>query len=116
MKKLDASKKVQQAIALVIVTITLLAMTPIVVDQVQAINTSNWTFTGHEGAEALLGLIPFVWVGGVLISAVIGAFAIAKSDSKTAMLKREYIATLPKSPLISKAINRIALIRARFYC
>lgn len=108
------SAKIQQAIGLVVVTITLLAMTPIVVDQVQAVNTTDWTFTGHEGAEALLGLVPFVWVAGVLIAAVIGAFSIAQRG-KSKMLKREYVVSLPTSPLTSKAINRIALIRARQY-
>ena len=38
----------------------------------------GWDFTGHEGAEAMLGLVPFVWVAGILISSTVGMFALAK--------------------------------------
>lgn len=71
------------AVSIVVVTICLLAMTPTVVDQVQNMNTTGWTFTGYQGAIALLGLVPFVWVAAILISAAVGMFALAKSTSKT---------------------------------
>lgn len=60
--------KIIGAISIVIITIVLLAMTPTVVNQVVNMNTSNWTFTGADGALALLGLVPFVWVASILIS------------------------------------------------
>lgn len=70
--------KIQGAIGVVIVAIVLLACTPIVVDQVVGVNTTGWNFTGHEGAEALLGLVPFVWVAGILIATVAMIFLMAR--------------------------------------
>ncbi len=68
-------------IGIVILVIFFLAMTPTVVDQVQGLNTTGWTFTGHEGAEALLGLVPFVWVATILMAAIVGMFVLAKGKS-----------------------------------
>lgn len=65
-------------ISIIIIAIAWLAMTPVIVDQVQAVNTTGWTFTGYEGAEALLGLIPFVWVGAGLAMIVVGLFGLTK--------------------------------------
>ncbi len=78
-RHLDTSEKIVGAIGIVIITIVLLALTPVVVDAVQAMNTTGWNFTGKDGAIALLGLVPFVWIAGVLISACVGMFALAKS-------------------------------------
>jgi len=78
---MDVSEKIIGAVGIVVLTIVLLAMTPVVVDQVQAMNTTGWTFTGHDGAIALLGLVPFVWVAGVLIAACVGMFVLAKSPT-----------------------------------
>ena len=76
---MDVSEKIIGAVGIVVLTIVLLAMTPVVVDQVQAMNTTGWTFTGYRGAIALLGLVPFVWVAGVLIAACVGMFVLAKA-------------------------------------
>lgn len=75
---MDVSNKVIGAVGIVVITIVLLSMTPTVVDQVQAMNTTGWTFTGHEGAVALLGLVPFIWVASILVTAAVGMFALAK--------------------------------------
>lgn len=77
----DISGKIIGAIGIVIITVVLLALTPTVVDQVQNMNTSGWSFTGYEGAIALLGLVPFVWVAGILISSAVGMFLLAKSGN-----------------------------------
>jgi len=111
---------VKSAIGLIVIEICLLAMTPIIVQQVQAINTSNWTFTGAEGAKALIGLVPFAWVGGVLLAGVVGAFSLAKTG-KSNMIERTLpyfqkasIKTVQTFRYIkSKAINRMAMIYAR---
>ena len=63
-------------ISLIVVAIAWLAMTPTIVTQVQGVNTTGWTFTGYEGAIALLGLIPFAWVGAGLTMLVVGCFAL----------------------------------------
>jgi len=63
------SGSIKGAVAIVVVTVVLLAMTPTVIDQVQSLNTSTWTFTGYEGAIALIGLVPFLWVAGILAGA-----------------------------------------------
>jgi len=78
---MDVSEKIIGAVGIVVLTIVLLAMTPVVVDQVQAMDTTGWNFTGHDGAIALLGLVPFVWVAGVLISACVGMFVLAKAPA-----------------------------------
>ena len=75
----NVSEKVIGAVGIVIITVVLLAMTPTVVNAVQDMNITGWNFTGHEGASQLLGLVPFVWIAGVLISSAVGMFALAKS-------------------------------------
>lgn len=74
------SNKILGAVSIVVITITLLALTPVVVDQVDEINTSAWDFTGYEGAIALLGLVPFVWVASILIGAVVGMIALSGKE------------------------------------
>jgi len=69
MKTMEVSASIKGAVAIVVITVVLLAMTPTVIDQVQALNTSSWTFTGYEGAIALIGLVPFLWVAGILAGA-----------------------------------------------
>jgi len=60
----------------------LLAMTPTVVSTVQDMNTSAWNFTGYQGAIQFLGLIPFLWVAGILTACSVGMFAIYKAGTK----------------------------------
>lgn len=67
------------AVSVVAITVILLYMTPVVVDAVAAINTTGWTFTGYQGAIAILGLVPFLWIAGVLSFAGVSFFLIAKS-------------------------------------
>ena len=76
------SGSIKRAIAVVVITVVLLAMTPVVVDQVQNLNTTGWTFTGYEGAIALIGLVPFLWVAGILAGSAVGMFAVYKGSQK----------------------------------
>jgi len=78
----DISDSIKGAVAIVVVTVVLLAMTPTVIDQVQSLNTSSWTFTGYEGAIALIGLVPFLWVAGILAGAAVGMFTLYKKGKK----------------------------------
>lgn len=77
---MEIGNKIKGAIAIVVITIVLLYMTPVVVDAVDDINTTDWDFTGYEGAIAILGLIPFLWVAGVLAFAAAAMFLLAKGD------------------------------------
>jgi hypothetical protein len=79
MKKMET--KIIGAIAIVVVVIVLLSMTPIVIEQVEdaTADASDWNFTGASGAESILGLVPFVWIASILIAAAVGMFALAKS-------------------------------------
>lgn len=77
------SGSVKGAVAIVVVTLVLLALTPTVITLVQDINTDSWTFTGHEGAEAMLGLIPFLWVAGILAGASVGMFTLYKGGGNS---------------------------------
>lgn len=76
----EVSDSIQKAIAVVVIMLVLLVMTDPIVDQVEAINTTEWTFTGHEGAATMLGLVPFVWVASVLGSGAYAMFRIVKGD------------------------------------
>ena len=84
------TEKIIGAVGIVVITIVLISMTPTIVDSVQTIlinATANksygqWNFTGAKGAIQLLGLVPFVWIAGILISASIGMFALAKAPTE----------------------------------
>jgi len=75
-----ASSQVKATVSLIIVVVALFAMGPVIVEQEETAtaDASTWNFTGAEGAEALVGLAPFVYYGAVLLVMVGGAFAIAK--------------------------------------
>jgi len=82
---MDMSKQIVGAIGIVVVVVILLSMTSVVIDQVEAItggtgysNATLWNFTGHSGAESIVGLVPFVWIASILIAAAVGMFALAK--------------------------------------
>jgi len=83
---MDVGNSVIGAVGVVVITIVLLSMTPTVVSQCQAQIAiaedplTEWNFTGSEGAIALLGLVPFIWVASVLVCAAVGMFALARGD------------------------------------
>lgn len=75
---MGVGSQIEKALGVIVVTIALLAMTPVVVEFVQDMNTTGWTFTGHDAAIQFLGLVPFIWVASILTTAAVGMFAIAK--------------------------------------
>jgi hypothetical protein len=88
---MNVSAKIIGAIGVVIITIILLALTPVIVSQVQGliwqslhtnvagyVNDTYWNFTGASGARSMLGLVPFVWVAAVLLGAVVGMLSLFK--------------------------------------
>ena len=81
MKALDMTEKIIGAVGIVVITIVLLSMTPTVVDAVQNMNTTGWNFTGSTGAIQLLGLVPFIWIAGILIASAVGMFSLAKAPA-----------------------------------
>ena len=78
----EISTQIQNAIAVIVVTVALLAMTPVVVEQVQNMNTSGWNFTGYAGAILFLGLVPFIWGASILACSAYSMFRIAKGGGK----------------------------------
>lgn len=72
--------QVKATIGLIIIIVTMLAMAPTVIAQEETAtaDSADWNFTGASGAEALVGLTPFVYYGAVLLVTVAGAFAISK--------------------------------------
>jgi hypothetical protein len=54
-------------IGLTITIILGICLIPIIVDQVQNTNTTNWTFTGSTGAKTLFLLLPFIFIIGLVV-------------------------------------------------
>ena len=59
--------KVNEWIMLTILLLLGIILVPMVVSQVQSINTASWNFTGYQAAKTMLGLIPFVFICGIVI-------------------------------------------------
>jgi hypothetical protein len=57
---------------LVCVLILGIILVPIIVDQVQSINTTLWNFTGHQGAVTMLNLLPFIFIIGIVAFFIVG--------------------------------------------
>jgi hypothetical protein len=85
---MEVGSKIIGAIGVVIITIVLLALTPTIVSQVQALiwqsaqTATIWNFTGYLGARSMLGLVPFVWVAAVLLGAVVGMLHLFKGGKE----------------------------------
>lgn len=79
----EVGEKIAMGIGLIIIAVAMLATITIVIDQVDTALTEaeNWTFTGHEGAESILGLAPFGWIAGIAVFIIVGAFQLAKGLS-----------------------------------
>ncbi len=79
---MGASNQVKATVGLIIIVVALLAMGPVIVEQEETAtaDADTWNFTGAEGAEALVGLSPFVYYGAVLLVMVAGAFGISKVE------------------------------------
>jgi hypothetical protein len=53
---------------MIVVTMILgIILVPIVVEQVQNTQTASWNFTGYAGAKTLFGLLPFVFITGIIV-------------------------------------------------
>ena len=78
----EIGNQIQQAVSVIVIVVALLAMTPVIVGQVQNMNTSAWNFTGYEGSILFLGLVPFIWVASILGCAAYAMFSIAKGKGK----------------------------------
>jgi len=76
----NISNKIIGAIAIVVITVVLLSLTPTIIDEVEVLDaaSSTWNFTGASGAASILGLVPFVWIAAILISAAVGMFWLSK--------------------------------------
>ena len=64
-------------VSAIIIIIAGVSLGPTVVDIVQDTNTTGWTFTGHEGVEALLDLFPLIYYAGILLAAMAVLFGVA---------------------------------------
>jgi len=72
-KRGSATVAVGAFIVAVIIIIAGVNLVPIVANEVDSViflNSSNWNFTGASGAVAMMGLIPFVFIAGLLLAAV----------------------------------------------
>jgi len=64
---LDADTGAGKLVGMAIGTIISVLMLPPVTETVTGINTTAWTFTGHEGVIAMMYIIPLVYIAAVII-------------------------------------------------
>ena len=65
-----ANRKTGKINEWILVTVMLMMgviLVPIVVSQVQTIDTASWNFTGYAAAKTMLGLIPFAFIVGIVV-------------------------------------------------
>lgn len=74
---MDPKTIIYAVIGLVIGLVVSLSTLGTVVDLVDAVNVTDWDFTGYSGAIALLNLIPFVYIASILLLCVTASFAMA---------------------------------------
>ena len=60
----------KDVVVILVMLIFFSALLPEVVDQVQGVNTTGWTFTGYSGASTLWLMLPFILIAGFVISAL----------------------------------------------
>ena len=68
----DIEDMPEKLILLLISVLFAVALVPTIITQWQGVNTTAWTFTGHEGAVVLWGIAPFVLIAGIILSMVLG--------------------------------------------
>jgi len=56
-----------QWMSLVFMLILGCILVPIIVEQVQSVNTTGWVFTGVSGAKTMFNLIPFIFIVGIVL-------------------------------------------------
>jgi len=62
-EKNQASKWIMLTVMLLLGVI----LVPMVIDQVQSVNTASWNFTGYQGALTLFHLLPFIFICGLVV-------------------------------------------------
>ncbi|MEM5854298.1 MAG: hypothetical protein QW228_08080 [Candidatus Aenigmatarchaeota archaeon] len=68
-KRGDPAYKLVGMFAMMIVA---LCLVPMITDQIQNVDTSCWNFTGALPAKTMLGLIPFIFIIGIIIAFITG--------------------------------------------
>jgi len=64
---LDTDTGAGKLVGMAIGTIISVLMLPPVTETVTGINTTAWTFTGHDGVIAMMYIIPLVYIAAVII-------------------------------------------------
>ncbi|MCJ7805727.1 hypothetical protein MUP46_03745 [Patescibacteria group bacterium] len=67
---LESDTGAGKMVGMAIGTIISVLMLPPVTDTIMGVNTTAWTFTGHEGVIAMMYIIPLVYIAAVIISIV----------------------------------------------
>jgi hypothetical protein len=63
----DTKDRLVDWVGLVVSLIFGVYLLPVVVDTIANTNYTNWTFTGAAGAKVLYGLLPFVFIIGMIV-------------------------------------------------
>ena len=74
----DLKGKLMGLIFAVIFVIAGLTLGDTVVSTVQAVNTTNWTFTGHAAVENVIQLFPLLYYTGIMVGFIVMIYVIAK--------------------------------------
>jgi hypothetical protein len=65
--EMSVKERVVDWVGLTISLIFGVYLLPVVVDTIANTNYTNWTFTGAAGAKVLYGLLPFIFVIGMIV-------------------------------------------------
>lgn len=71
------SNKVKALLFSIIFLIMGLSMGSTVVDTVQGVNTTGWTFTGYEAVESLIDLFPLLYYASIVLGFMAMVFVIS---------------------------------------
>lgn len=64
---MELSKKVEALIIAFLFLVFGIALGGTVITTVQGVNTTGWTFTGHEGVESMIDLFPLIYYAAIIL-------------------------------------------------
>ena len=63
----ELSKKVEVIVVAFLFLVMGLAFGDTVVSTVQGVNTTGWSYTGHEAVESMINFTPLIYYGSIIL-------------------------------------------------